>query len=572
MDPSALFKTNNSIFAPCALLSSSASVGAPSPSSSPITRSCSSPPRLSIDGALLGFNIGENLTSDDLIVPNAASNRIESPDGRAQGMVLRHQRGASTSEPAGEDDKPWRNCRKTANSAESQNGPTQSQLMTPEFKPTVPQVDLIDFGSIGEFHFNLGNEPDPTLSDPLTKNTELKKSKPKGTAKTKEEKLPRPPNSWILYRSDKIVEMKAEHKGLAQCLLSKEIATRWHNESKEVKNEYEKKAEVIKAEHAVKYPDYKYSPKRRRTAEINKDGQKKTAVPLSPIETSKRKASSSSAGPRSTASKPRKRKASGGTAQHKLGPIEDESKPELSNPGWTQPDASKADLFSSGPPPISQTTGTAQDIQTQRLFATDEDYRKSMSSIGPRSPEHPFNHRFSATSYGGLSEHELLENFLPPSQFMPVAQSQSEWLDYSRLDPQLQYDNPLTSLTVPSTSDWLTNTDISTQSLPNSAPSVLSMSSNRHQPVSPNLMDFGLFPGSDSLDFNRLDADWINSNPQDSFYESFLTQPFESSSYPSFGFTHQNPLQEELPDTNPLNQSNSFFPSQPYLNSHKTSD
>ncbi|KAI9613556.1 hypothetical protein H4Q26_010163 [Puccinia striiformis f. sp. tritici PST-130] len=152
MDPSALFKTNNSIFAPCALLSSSASVGAPSPPSSPITRSCSSPPRLSIDGALLGFNIGENLTSDDLIVPNAASNRIESPDGRAQGMVLRHQRGAGTSEPAGEDDKPWRNCRKTANSAESQNGPTQSQLMTPEFKPTVPQVDLIDFGSIGEFH------------------------------------------------------------------------------------------------------------------------------------------------------------------------------------------------------------------------------------------------------------------------------------------------------------------------------------------------------------------------------------------------------------------------------------
>ncbi|KAI9623167.1 hypothetical protein KEM48_009597 [Puccinia striiformis f. sp. tritici PST-130] len=466
MDPSALFKTNNSIFAPCALLSSSASVGAPSPSSSPITRSCSSPPRLSIDGALLGFNIGENLTSDDLIIPNAASNRIESTDGRAQGMVLRHQRGASTSEPAGEDDKPWRNCRKTANSAESQNGPTQSQLMTPEFKPTVPQVDLIDFGSIGEFQFNLGNEPDPTLSDPLTQNTELKKSKPKGTAKTKEEKLPRPPNSWILYRSDKIVEMKAEHKGLA--------------------NAY-----------------YKYSPKRRRTAEINKDGQKKTAVPLSPIETSKRKASSSSAGPRSTASKPRKRKASGGTAQHKLDAIEDESKAELSTPVGLNPMLRKLIFLVQG---HRQSVKLQEQPKISKLSAylpLTKIIEKYVKYRTP-SPEHPFNHRFSATSYGGLSEHELLENFLPPSQFMPVAQSQSEWLDYSRLDPQLQYDNPLTSLTVPSTSDWLTNTDISTQSLPNSAPSVLSMSSNRHQPVSPNLMDFSLFPGSDSLDF----IDW----------------------------------------------------------------
>ncbi|EGF99649.1 uncharacterized protein MELLADRAFT_94219 [Melampsora larici-populina 98AG31] len=108
----------------------------------------------------------------------------------------------------------------------------------------------------------------------------------KGTAKTKRKtkkarpayevagRLPRPPNSWILYRSEKILEMKSLDLGLAQSILSKEIAARWREEPSEVKKMYERKAEIIKAEHAAKHPDYKYNPKRHR-----KNGEKSSKNP-----------------------------------------------------------------------------------------------------------------------------------------------------------------------------------------------------------------------------------------------------------------------------------------------------
>ncbi|CAH7686194.1 expressed protein [Phakopsora pachyrhizi] len=115
----------------------------------------------------------------------------------------------------------------------------------------------------------------------LKASTSATKSRKRPSTESREaEKLPRPPNSWILYRSDKIVEMKSLNLGLAQSVLSKEIAAKWHNETSEVKKEYEKKAEIIKAEHAAKYPDYKYNPKRKKQPESRK-ANSKTMYPKS---------------------------------------------------------------------------------------------------------------------------------------------------------------------------------------------------------------------------------------------------------------------------------------------------
>ncbi|KAG0142611.1 hypothetical protein CROQUDRAFT_34389, partial [Cronartium quercuum f. sp. fusiforme G11] len=65
---------------------------------------------------------------------------------------------------------------------------------------------------------------------------------------------PRPPNSWILYRSERIAEMRSLEHGLAQSVLSKQIAAQWRDEPSDVKKTYELRAEIIKAEHAIKYP------------------------------------------------------------------------------------------------------------------------------------------------------------------------------------------------------------------------------------------------------------------------------------------------------------------------------
>ncbi|KAL7413751.1 hypothetical protein BDY24DRAFT_331342, partial [Mrakia frigida] len=76
---------------------------------------------------------------------------------------------------------------------------------------------------------------------------------------------PRPPNSWILYRSDTIKKIKdAKTRGEEfPGDVSKMISLLWKNESKEVRLRYDKLSAVRKAEHARLYPNYKYQPQRK---------------------------------------------------------------------------------------------------------------------------------------------------------------------------------------------------------------------------------------------------------------------------------------------------------------------
>ncbi|KAI0785541.1 high mobility group box domain-containing protein, partial [Abortiporus biennis] len=84
-----------------------------------------------------------------------------------------------------------------------------------------------------------------------------------------EEHIPRPPNSYMLYRVDGLtplqVQFEKEHqKRLSMTDASKILGPRWANESAEVRQEYERRAKVARAEHDKKYPNYVFKPVKKK--------------------------------------------------------------------------------------------------------------------------------------------------------------------------------------------------------------------------------------------------------------------------------------------------------------------
>lgn len=97
---------------------------------------------------------------------------------------------------------------------------------------------------------------------------------------------PRPPNAWILYRSDKLRQLPqiAPHQRLAQADVSRLISNMWKNETEDVRLDYERRADAKKAEHALKYPNYRYQPqtkeqKQRARVQKKQDRQDKKQQP-----------------------------------------------------------------------------------------------------------------------------------------------------------------------------------------------------------------------------------------------------------------------------------------------------
>ncbi|KAI0371096.1 HMG-box, partial [Pilatotrama ljubarskyi] len=80
--------------------------------------------------------------------------------------------------------------------------------------------------------------------------------------KSPTDKPPRPPNAWILYRTDRLKRLREDNDGppRKQADISKLLGVLWAQEPDEVKRQYEKAAEIAKAKHAEKYPGYKYQP------------------------------------------------------------------------------------------------------------------------------------------------------------------------------------------------------------------------------------------------------------------------------------------------------------------------
>ncbi|KAG1147471.1 hypothetical protein G6F37_004054 [Rhizopus arrhizus] len=76
-------------------------------------------------------------------------------------------------------------------------------------------------------------------------------------------KVPRPMNSFMIYRLEKQQEIVKECPGANHRDISKVIAKWWKEMADEEKEHYRQKAELARQEHHRLYPNYKYSPKKK---------------------------------------------------------------------------------------------------------------------------------------------------------------------------------------------------------------------------------------------------------------------------------------------------------------------
>lgn len=76
---------------------------------------------------------------------------------------------------------------------------------------------------------------------------------------------PRPPNAWILYRSDKLKSLPPVQPGVrrAQAEVSRMLSDMWKEEGEETRSYYERLADEKKAEHSIKYPGYRFQPMKK---------------------------------------------------------------------------------------------------------------------------------------------------------------------------------------------------------------------------------------------------------------------------------------------------------------------
>lgn len=71
--------------------------------------------------------------------------------------------------------------------------------------------------------------------------------------------VPRPANAWMIFRSE--TRLRYQRGSTQQANISQLVSLEWHSLSQAEKDVYYRKAELVKAAHALKYPDYKYNPK-----------------------------------------------------------------------------------------------------------------------------------------------------------------------------------------------------------------------------------------------------------------------------------------------------------------------
>ncbi|KAG9102760.1 hypothetical protein FRC06_001212 [Ceratobasidium sp. 370] len=108
--------------------------------------------------------------------------------------------------------------------------------------------------------------------------------------RTRPAQPPRPPNAWILYRSDKLRELASSQPPgprKPQAEISKIISQMWSAEGPETKGLYEARAEEKKAEHAALYPDYKFAPMKKEDKALMRKAQRQEKEELKQLERSR---------------------------------------------------------------------------------------------------------------------------------------------------------------------------------------------------------------------------------------------------------------------------------------------
>ncbi|KAK7416209.1 hypothetical protein QQZ08_012087 [Neonectria magnoliae] len=70
-------------------------------------------------------------------------------------------------------------------------------------------------------------------------------------------RIPRPPNSWILYRTSKSQEVANQNPGITAAQISTVVSSMWKNEAPEVKAYWQGLAEEEERKHKAQHPGYK---------------------------------------------------------------------------------------------------------------------------------------------------------------------------------------------------------------------------------------------------------------------------------------------------------------------------
>ncbi|CAJ0639431.1 16364_t:CDS:2 [Entrophospora sp. SA101] len=76
--------------------------------------------------------------------------------------------------------------------------------------------------------------------------------------------IPRPKNCFMAYREHIQHEILSQNPGMNNKYVSVVAAEKWNKESEETKNFWREKAQLLKIEHGLKYPNYKFAPKKKQ--------------------------------------------------------------------------------------------------------------------------------------------------------------------------------------------------------------------------------------------------------------------------------------------------------------------
>lgn len=121
---------------------------------------------------------------------------------------------------------------------------------TSEYDPTSPPLQS---ATLKRFS---GSPIEPPIEISVTPEQPLPTVRPVRKARSTLPHAPRPPNAFILYRSEQLKELKKKGStaGISQSLISKMIGGMWREESPDVRKWFVQRADEKKVEHLATYP------------------------------------------------------------------------------------------------------------------------------------------------------------------------------------------------------------------------------------------------------------------------------------------------------------------------------
>ena len=92
--------------------------------------------------------------------------------------------------------------------------------------------------------------------------------------------IPRPQNCFMLFRKDVRAKFSRDGHGLSVAESSRVAADSWRDLPQEKKNFWHALYEIVKMQHAIKYPNYKYQPVRNKSSKKNRGKPEKSGITM----------------------------------------------------------------------------------------------------------------------------------------------------------------------------------------------------------------------------------------------------------------------------------------------------